>query len=353
MRESQERERRQIKYADAKARAEKQDASGSFNAFRLPKGVKQFKFDKADTYRLRVLPYEVSDRAIDHRFADPGFYHYEYSYWIHNGLGPDNKERHCCLRESFKKRCPVCDHLSTLDRWGKDKEIYAALKPKQRQLFALFDARSDEMEVQIYETSFFAGMGAMTLGQTLDNKTKANPDKYAGFFRLVGGMELEVSVKQGKPFNGKPTWNLFNVELEKGPDLDDSVVDNVPCLDKLPIELSYDELLSVFNQKGVPPSKDDLKQQLEAFLVKSEAKDSNNGNGSEYEKPRHPEKIDHDFQAGDEVEFDGEILTIKKLDADGTLILKDEDGMVTRGINPKECKKRVKGKSAREMYNES
>lgn len=326
MRESKEREKRKHRYADARARAEKQESGGGPSAFKVPKGLSLFKWEKPGTYKLRVLPYVVSDRDIDHRFADPDFEHFEYSYWVHASLGLDNRGKHCCLRETFHKPCPICEWLNTLDRWGTDKETYNTYRPKQRQLFALLDTESKDKGIQLYETSFFSGAGQMSLGQWIDNMIKANPDKYAGFFHLQDGMNLHINVKQGKPFNGSPTWNIAHVEAVEAKDLDDSIMDDIPALNDLPIELSYEELDEIFQQKQGAGNK---------TQVANKSKDDDEGESSWSKKPK-AKTEDLDFEAGDEVVFDGDTYTVKRITHEGVVVLEDEDGIVTKVDDPSE-----------------
>src|SRR6185312_4332726 len=153
------------------------------------------------------------------------------------------ERQHCCLLQNFKKNCPVCEFTATLVRWGKDKDLYAALRPKQRQIFALEDQGEKEKGIQIFETSYFFG-----LGEQIDNKVKAKPDKYAGFYHLKGGLILEVSVKQ-EAFQGRTNYKVKNLEMEVDrKDLDEELLDQVPCLDELLVEMSYKDMTEMFLQ---------------------------------------------------------------------------------------------------------
>lgn len=332
-----EKEKRQRRYADAVSRAEKQETGGGPSAFKVPKGMSLFRFDEAGLFKLRILPYTVSERAIDHRFADPGFDHYEYSYWVHAGIGLDGASKHCCLRECFKKKCPVCDYLASLDRWGMDKDLYNSLRPKQRQLFAILNLDDKDKGVQILETSFFSGPGQISLGQTIDNKVRANREKYGGFFHAEDGMALHITTKQGKAFKGKPTWNISDVEWVEAKDLDEEILDQVPSLDELPIELGYDELEELFTQKG------------QAKSDKPTEAPSRNGSkqrDEEEDEDDEPKKAtEHDYEAGDRVIYEGDEWKVKRVAQDGTLVLENEDGDTVRNIDASECSPPAKKKS--------
>lgn len=361
-----DKEKAQRRYADARERAEKQETGGGPSAFKMPKGLEIFKFDKADMYKLRILPYEVSDRAVDHRFADSGVLHYEYSYWVHQGLGLEGKARHCCLKETFHKPCPICDYLATLeDRWGADKDTYNSYRPKQRQLFALYNVEDKNKTIKLYESSFFSGAGQMSLGQWIDSMIMANPDKYAGFFHLQDGMNLHISVKQGNPFKGNPTWKITHVEGVEAKDLDDEILDSVPQLDKLPIELSYDELNDIFHQKGGGGSskakepekvqhKDDDEDDDDRRSTKTSSKARYQDDEDE-EKEKEPEKVQSkstSYEAGDSVVYEEEVYRVKRVASDGTYVIEDDDGMVVRGVNFEELKPNQEKKKTNKQKDE-
>ncbi len=336
-----DREKERMRYANAKDRADKQEAGGGSMAFKLPKDTAIFKFEKAQLYKVRILPFKVSDRDIDHRFADPGFYTFEYSYWMHGGLGLDGKGRHSCLQETFHKPCPVCEYLATLDRWGTDKDLHGKYRAKQRQLFALLDTESKEKGIQIYESSFFSGAGQMSLGQWIDNMVKANPDKYAGFYHLQDGMNLHLAVKQGKPFMGAPTWNISHVEGVEAKDLDEEILDLVPVLDELPIELSYDDLDEAFRQKGTKEKESEEKPSRASVSVTKNGDDENGKEDEDKPSRKWGDKsakdvIQNSIQAGDNVKWEDAKFLVKRIASDGTLVLQDEDGLITKDVDPDE-----------------
>ncbi len=308
-----EKERRELRYNDAKSRAEKQTSGFGPSSIKIPKGFPLFAFKKEGKFRLRILPYSTSDRKIDRTFCDAGgILHYEYSYWTHRA----DETTHCCLKKTFHKACPVCDHLAKLDRYGSDKELYDSMKPKQRQLFALLDLDDREKGVQVFECSYYFG-----LGEEIDTMMTDHADKYGGFFHLQDGKVLEVSIKQGT-FNGRANYKVHRVEMVEGKDLDEDILNTVPCLDELPIEESAKKLAEMIRGPSIEIP---------------DAQDGDDGDLVEDEDDEEPVSSEKPiFTKGDKVRHKKYgPCTVEKIAAtDGSLVLLDEDDEYHKGIDP-------------------
>lgn len=234
---------KKIQYSDAKARAKAKTSESGFDSthIRVPKGVGViFSFKEEGVRRFDVLPYKV---GRGNRWADPGTYHYERTYYVHKNIGPEEKT-YCCLKKTFGKQCPVCDHMMKLKKEGAGKEEWKAFKWSERQLFNVIDVTTKEDRdkgVQVLDQSTFL------FGDLIDAKIEsADPDDgYENFFHLEGGKTLKLGIEKAS-FNGNTFYKVSDLEMKNREDYEESVLEETHCLDDLLYELSYQDLKRIF-----------------------------------------------------------------------------------------------------------
>ncbi len=333
-----DREKREVRYSDAKQVAEKNQSGFELTSIKLPKGVELYSL-KEGLHKLDIVPFFVGKNNPN---ADEGMVHYERVYFVHKNIGPENKW-YTCLAKTFHEPCPICEHIDKMRREGKDKDTIYALSPKKRQLFAVIDISTPsnrENGVQIVEGPYFNG-----LGELLDVKIEAIDDDSPkkNFFHLEDGMSVYVKVKQestGESSFMKPV----NVEIEpRKKQYDESLLDEVPCLDDCPSYIEYEKLKKIFHQ-GSQVEDEEPPQPSSSSL-------SRNGEGKD-------EDDDNEPKAGDDGDLEllakntskalkiGDIVTYKKLEceitkisSDGkTLTLEDEDGEILKKVLANEVK---------------
>lgn len=177
--------------------------------------------------------------------CDPEMLHWERTYWAHGNIGANNG-RYACLRRTFGKKCPICDHAALLQKKGGDPELIKELgNPSKRQLIALINQDDRDKGIQVYEGPYYFG-----LGQLIDIKIDSSSEDstHREFFYLDKGSRLTVRAKQ-EAFQGRSFFKPVNVEMElRRKPLPESILDEVPCLDDLPREVSYDKLNEIFLQ---------------------------------------------------------------------------------------------------------
>jgi plastocyanin len=210
----------------------------------LPKETPQFELKGKAL--LDFLPYEVGK---GNPFADPGSFHYERTFWVHKGIGPDGRA-YCCPREMSRGRlpCPICEKRQELrDDPNADEKVIDALKPKRRQLFKVVDANNRSKGVQIWDFSYHM-FGELLVEYLTDEN---NAEKLKDWCEFEGGMSLRLGTKE-KKFNGRPYYEVTRIEFEerrKDYDPNKMLVEG-PCLDDCFRVLPYDELKKVFLQTG-------------------------------------------------------------------------------------------------------
>jgi hypothetical protein len=230
-------ERKERQYASALDRAIRAEKKGGdFDVYKLPKGAKLLNIKKeGGQYRLDVLPYVVGKGNPN---ADEGMLHYERTYIVHRHIGVEDKNVLCLKSFGNNKRCPICEHRQKLWKDGR-KEEARAFNGSVRQVMNVIDLDNKKDGIQILDQSHFA------FGEAIDNKVKAKPDRYERFFAAKGGRTLEVSMTE-ESFSGNSYAKVSNLDMEERKDYPSEIEDQTFCLDKMFVELSYDELKKIF-----------------------------------------------------------------------------------------------------------
>lgn len=374
-----EKEKKKVRYTSAKETADKQQSGFQLSSIKIPKENQQFQFKEEKVYHLDIIPFVTKE---GNPMADEGMVHYERTYWVHRGIGPESKS-YTCLAKTFNSRCPICEHIPKMEREGADQDTIANLKAKKRQIFAVINLKEKDKGIQILENSYFNG-----LGEVIDAKIDASEEdsKYRNFFHLEGGLRLAVKSTQDS-YAGRSFFKPTNVEMEpRAKDYPDSILDEVPCLDDLPVQLTYDELKEIFLQgseespkesaekngkpkKGKPPVDDDE----DSDDTTDDSEDDEDEPEEKPKKGRKPVQEDEDsedsedeepapkkkggkkevtakeagLKVGDLVIYQKEECEVMKVSSDGTsLTLESEDVDIYKAVGPDECKKvKTKGDS--------
>lgn len=340
-----EKEKRQLRYTNAKEVADKQGQGFELTSVTLPKGVSSFQFKEEKVYKLDVIPFLTKP---GNPMAEEDMVHYERTYWVHRNVGAEQRS-YACLQKTFKKPCPICQQLAKMEQEGADKETLDALRPKKRQLWQVQDLNAKEKGFQILECSYFNG-----LGELIDAKLDAteDDDPYRRFFHLDGGMTLKVKASQDS-FNGRTYFKPTNVEFSpRSNPLPESVLDDGVCLDDLPRELTYKELQKEFLQAAPDSDGDDSDdddaddespKKPAGRKAKAQVKDDDDSDDDADDDEPAKEKTAEDLglEVGDIVIYDDKECEIKKISKDGTsLTLEDEDGEPYRAVSPEDVEKK-------------
>ncbi len=350
-----EKEKREIRYASAKDRAEKHEKEFEPTALNIPEGCKLFRFKKEGVYRLDILPYQVktgSETPGGNPYVDEGFYAYERTYYVHRVPTPDGERRYCCLAKTFKKKCPMCEWLSKRSREGMTWNERKDFEPKDQQLFNIIDLDDPKAGVQVFAFNWFE------FGKIIDAKAK-NKERYREFYSLKGGYTLEVTVEE-QDFKGKTRYKPISFDFEKRNDYDTDILEKVFDLDTMPKELTYAEFSKIVNEGEGSDEK-----------ANGEAPKSSNKSKSKQEEPDEDEDEDQEDEEDNEEEDEEEDETpakskgkqkektakecgiklndyvqhpklgeckVVKISPDGTsLTLEDENDDATSGVAPEDC----------------
>jgi len=358
-------QKRQIKYTSAKERAEEHSKGQFTPLFEVPEGTKQLKFEDVTKYRLNPVPHVVGD---NNPYFNKGDVHYEFTYFVHPRIGPENKW-FVCNRLTFKKgggkskgdkkkqRCAGCEARARLAQSPEgNEEAIDALKPQERQLWLFENIDDPDSGVQLFDAAHWGkGQG---FGEMLDSLTDAldDDDPRQEFFHLEGGQTLMVKTRrdsyEGRKFI-RPSHMEFAPRKKKYPS---SLLRNVPSLDQLPIPANYEDFkkaISGFTEE----EEDDLKKHKKGKGKPKGDEEEDEADVEEEETEDEDENLDEDEEEEDEEEEETtaeeagievgtrvkhkkfgecEVIHVSK---DGTsLRIKDEDDEEHRGVAPSQVK---------------
>jgi len=311
------RSRKQRQRVSARKRAETHRSGLQSTSLDFPEGVQLFKLDSDKTRRIDIIPYVVGSGNPE---ADKGEWHYERTYFVHYGVGPDN-DKYVCLAKTLKKPCPICEHRAELTRDpdADEKEI-KELAPKERQLFNVIDADNKEDGVQLWEMSYHL------FGKLLDKAVRdADEDED---FEYFSDPETGFTLKLGVEEKSIGSNNFYEVKTimfkNRAEQYDDDIVKESYCLDELVKIEPYEKVKAAFLQ--IEMEEDD--QEEEKSKKEEKPKTRKPETKKEEKSEPEPEKDEGDFSPGDVLNHSkyGEV-TIKKVSPDGTkAIVADEDG---------------------------
>ncbi len=227
----------QYEYASAKQRAEEHKSGFERTAYRVPDGKNIFTVTKPGIKRLDIAPYVV---GAGNPYCDAGKLHYERTFFTHPRIGP-NENAYSCPAKTAGKRCAVCEWREKEGRSDNaDAALIKSLYPKERQLFNVMDLDEPDRGWQLWEISYH------NFGKLLDTRIKTK-EKFETFYYLQGGFTLEVTFSE-ESMGANKFMEATAIDFEPRDDYDESVLDEVCCLDDLPIILPYEDLRRIFLQ---------------------------------------------------------------------------------------------------------
>lgn len=331
-----EKEQREVRYADAKERAEKHDKGFEPTALNVPKDAKLFRFKKKGLYRLDFLPY-VAGKG--NPFADEGFLAYERTYYAHRVPTATGKPLYVCLARTFGAPCPVCAFIAKALREGTiDQATAKAMNVKERQLFNVIDLDNSKEGVQLFEFNWFQ------LGKLIDSRMEKK-EKYKSFYYLKGGYTVEIEVEEGS-FEGRTTYKPLGISFEPRDNYDNDILDQVHNLDAIPKRLTYEELEKILleggedngEEKDAPAPKGNGRASARA--KEDEDDEEEDLEDDEDEKEDDPTAESLGIVKGSIVVYRKKEWGVIKVSSDGTsLTLEDDEGEQERGVAPGDVKR--------------
>lgn len=237
--------------ASARRRAEERQVGFDRTTYRIPEGMSVF-VPKPGKYLLDILEYEVGK---GNPWADEGQMHYERTFFVHHRVGPDESS-YVCPAKTSGKPCPVCEGRQKEARKPNgDDELVKSLKPKERQLFLVYNHAEKDKGLQLMDVSTF------NFGARLDKEINDSEDE-EGFVDFASwesdeGMTLRCTFYE-ESFAGNNFSKCDTIRfLKRKEDIPQEVLEQVVCLDDLLIIPDYDKLKATFLQVEADDDEDE------------------------------------------------------------------------------------------------
>ena len=238
--------------------AERQSRGVSqYGYLRIPKGVNIFKEEPKTRVELDIIPYVITcdnHPDIDEEYGIPvkGDLWYKRPYWLHRGVGPDNRSVVC--PSSVGKPCPICEYRAQLLKDGAkwDDDTVKALKPSMRNLYVVIPKNNKNYpeEPHIWDISQF-------LFQDKLNEEIQENEEYETFPDLEEGYTLRIRFAEGS-FGTNKFAEVSRIDfIERKKPYDESILEKIPSLDDMLEILPYPTIESMFFGNMSPDEDED------------------------------------------------------------------------------------------------
>jgi hypothetical protein len=222
------------------------NTGSAFSYLDLPKDVKVFSLDEnVSSILLDIVPYIVSDphhpcREDGSEIATPGTLWWRRPFAIHRGIGANSETIVCPT--SIGKRCPICEFQLKMYKEKGPTDETKALRAKKRDLYVVIPIDSPKHD----EVPYIMDMARTCFQDTLAEDLKLKP-KNELFFTLDEGKTAYVTFKW-KSLGETNFPEARAISFEPREPYPDSILDEIPNLDKVLKVKSYDELYAMFYQ---------------------------------------------------------------------------------------------------------
>lgn len=206
--------------------------SGSY--LKVPNSTNWFN-PQDKTYLLNFIPFIIKDP--NNKNGEVGEDWYERTYFTHTQVGAEEKT-YVCPAKTIGKPCPLCESRAALikESYDQNKDEIKDLRPSERQIFNVENADKED-GLKLMDISTFG------FGESLDKELREGLDEYSGFAQLKDGYTLKVR------FDKTSFDNFFKadrIDFIKREEYDESVLEDVVCLDEVLVILPYKELEKIF-----------------------------------------------------------------------------------------------------------
>ncbi len=206
----------------------KKGNSGSNYLNALPEGFEFFKPKGGKKYKFDILPYIVKDAKIhpaSDAINDDGLF-WCLPYSLHKNVGPNDLLVIC--PKSVGRACCICEErISVYNDPDRDDDDAKPLFASPRVLYIVrFTSGPDKGEIKILDISDFC------FGKLLNEELDDLPEEYEDFACLEDGYTIEVRFKE-ESFGKIKFAKASKINFLEREDYDESILDEVPCLDDL------------------------------------------------------------------------------------------------------------------------
>lgn len=208
----------------------------------LPDGIKTFEPKKEDSYEFDILPYIITkpnhpDGIISGEDFKEGDEWYRRPYGIHKNVGGTGRNV-LCPKYTFGKPCPMCEEVANLydEGFEKNEKLIRAVKAQKMCLFVI------RINGKITLMDLSSGKFANELEKEI-NKSKDH--SVYGMALLEGGKTIRARFIEGT-FEKSTFFKCDRIDFIDRDDIDESIRDEIPSLDDLFKETSYEDIKKLF-----------------------------------------------------------------------------------------------------------
>jgi len=223
-------------------RAEQREMQGG-GYLTLPEGVEYFNPEKGRN-KFDILYYRVTSDA--HPEVDAGDEWYQRTFFIHRNVGADEQSV-VCPRKTFGLPCPICEHRVSMERDADaDEDEIKSLKPKERELFNVYNYDADEFQVMNISYHLF--------GKLLEEEIREGDEEDADFADPEIGKTIMARFKE-KTWSGRKFYEASRIDFkDRSEQYDASIIDDMVDLDSCINVMEYDDLYNLFWELDGPQS---------------------------------------------------------------------------------------------------
>jgi hypothetical protein len=220
------------------------DNNKGFGYLNLPKGTNLYTPKPGSREEFDIIPYIVSDKNHpdkDKEFgiAEPGTIWYKRPFKVHRQVGADN-EKVVCL-SSFGKKCFICEYRKKRAKEGADKDELQNFNASSRNLYVVKPKNNKNFPDEFHVLDF----SQFNFQDLLNDEIEEN-EKYESFPDLEDGLTLKVRWDE-EVFAGNKFAAASRIDfLERKKGYSEDILDEVPDLDKLLKELTYEQMEAKF-----------------------------------------------------------------------------------------------------------
>lgn len=208
----------------------KNKSSGGANYINaLPEGIEFFKPKGGKKYTFDILPYVVKNPELhpaSEAINEDGLF-WCLPFRIHRNIGPNELTVIC--PNSVGRACCACNERNDIyNDPDRDDDEAKPLNSSARTLFAIKMLKGpDKGKIMIMDISDYCFM------EMFEEELDDLPEEYEDFACLEDGYSIEVRFKEEK-IGKTPFPKASKVSfIERKKDYDESILDEVPCLDDL------------------------------------------------------------------------------------------------------------------------
>jgi len=219
---------------------------GGTDFINLPKGIERWEPDKAGTYNIDIVPYEVTKTTNHDQGIKPCAIHWRRMFTVHKKLGPDSQTV-VCPRENGEK-CAKCDYIDMLKKeYVENKDTLKALW-KNDQRIVIYNILNPDDPEEIMVMCYSYGKMDKKIGEEL---AEEGGEWRSSFYDIIDGNGKTLKTRFTKKTYEKSDYlEATKIDFKDRDDMDeDEILNKTVDLDAIINTASEEEMSDLFDEK--------------------------------------------------------------------------------------------------------